>query len=156
MAPSDEDNVFITLSARALNHKLFIVARSIMEDNENKLRVAGANRVMSPYVMGGKRMATAVLRPNVLDFLELAMHTDDLQMMIEELPMGAGSKLIGSTVASSNLKNQTGVTIIAIKRASGQVIANPSAGETLTEGDVLIVLGLPDQLNKAEKMCNPR
>ena len=84
VAPSDEDNVFITLSARALNPNLFIVARSIMEDNENKLRVAGANRVMSPYVMGGKRMATAVLRPNVLDFLELAMHTDDVQMMIEE------------------------------------------------------------------------
>ena len=155
VAPSDEDNVFITLSARALNPRLFIVARSIQEDNEDKLRMAGADQVMSPYVMGGKRMATAVLRPNVLDFLELAMHTDDLRMMIEELVIGPGSKMIDSTIATSNLRKATGVTIIAVKKTSGRMVANPSADEVLHEGDVLIVLGTPDQLEKAEKLANP-
>jgi voltage-gated potassium channel len=153
VAPTDEDNVFITLSARALNPKLFIAARSIQVDNEDKLRMAGADRVMSPYVMGGKRMAAAVLRPNVLDFLELAMHADDLRMMIEEITVRAGSSLIRKTIADSVLKRETGVTIIAIKRVSGKMIANPTADEVLHEGDVLIVIGTPDQSEKAAKLA---
>lgn len=156
VAPSDEDNVFITLSARALNSRLFTAARSIQEDNEDKLRMAGANTVMSPYVMGGKRMAASVLRPNVLDFLELAMHTDDIQMIIEELRISSSSRLIEETIASSGLKSDTGVTIIAIKRASGKMIPNPVAGEMLHEGDVLIVIGTPEQLQAAEKLSSPR
>jgi len=153
VAPTDEDNVFITLSARALNPRLFIAARSIQVDNEDKLRMAGADRVMSPYVMGGKRMATAVLRPNVLDFLELAMHTDDLRMMIEELTIKPGSRLIEQNIADSGLKRDTGVTIIAIKRESGKMIANPVASEMLHEADVLIVIGTPEQLEKALKLA---
>jgi voltage-gated potassium channel len=117
--------------------------------------MAGADRVMSPYVMGGKRMATSVLRPNVLDFLELAMHTDDLRMMIEELNIGPNSKMIEASVAGSNLRKLTGVTIIAIKKTSGKMIANPSADEILHDGDVLIVLGTPEQLENAEKIANP-
>ena len=152
VAPSDEDNVFITLSARALNRKLFIVARSMQEENEDKLRMAGADRVMSPYVMGGKRMATAVLRPNVLDFLELAMHTDELNMMIEEIPLGKSSCLVGATIADSGLRKQTGVNVIAIRKASGKMVANPSSGTSLEEGDILIVLGVPEQLNQAEAL----
>jgi len=155
VAPSDEDNVFITLSARGLNPKLFIVARSIFEENEDKLRMAGANRVMSPYVMGGRRMATAVLRPNVLDFLELAIHTDDLQMNIEELAITPDSRLVDKTIASSGIKDSSGVTVIAIKRESGKIVANPSADEILHLGDVLIVLGVAGQLEKAEKLANP-
>ena len=152
VAPSDEDNVFITLSARALNPKLFIVARSILEDNEDKLKMAGANRVMSPYVMGGRRMATAILRPNVLDFLELAMHTDDLQMMIEEVAIVPASPLAGKTIEGSRLKQDTGITPIAIKKASGRMVPNPDPNELMQEGDVLIVLGLADQLKRAEKL----
>ena len=154
VAPSDEDNVFITLSARGLNRQLFIVARSIQEENEDKLRMAGANRVMSPYVMGGRRMATAVLRPNVLDFLELAMHTDDLQMIIEEVAISKDSPLTARSIEDSGIKKETGVTVIAIKRASGEMIANPAQEEVLNEGDVLIVLGLPNQLSQAEKLAN--
>ncbi len=155
VSPTDEDNVFITLSARALNPSLFIVARSIQEENEDKLKMAGADRVMSPYVMGGKRMTQSVLRPNVLDFLELAMHTDDLQMMIEELTIGSGSELIGKSLKDSGLKSATGVTIIAINKASRKMIANPGPDELLGEDDVLIVLGTPEQLDKADALTNP-
>ena len=151
VAPSDEDNVFITLSARALNPNLFIVARSILEDNEDKLRMAGANRVMSPYVMGGKRMATAVLRPNVLDFLELAMHAEDIQMMIEEITIGPDSEIVNKTLRESGLKKPNGVAVIALKKSSGKLIANPSEDELLQDGDVLIVLGSPHSLDLLEK-----
>jgi len=152
VAPTDEDNVFITLSARGLNPRLFIAARSIQVDNEDKLRMAGADRVMSPYVMGGRRMATAVLRPNVLDFLEIAMHAADLRMMIEELTINPSSRLIEQTIANCGLKRDTGVTIIAIKRESGKMVANPTADEMLHEHDVLIVIGTPEQLEKALKL----
>ncbi|MCX8053663.1 MAG: potassium channel protein, partial [Armatimonadetes bacterium] len=153
--PTDEENVFITLSARALNPNLFIVARSILVENENKLKMAGADRVMSPYVMGGRRMAAAVLRPNVLDFMELATYGEHPNIMIEELPINPGSCLIGQTIAGSELKKQTGVTVVAIKRASGTIVPNPSADEVIAEGDVLIVLGVPEQLPNAEKMVCP-
>ncbi len=152
VAPSDEDNVFITLSARALNPRLFIVARSIMEDNEDKLRMAGADRVMSPYVMGGRRMALAVLRPNVMDFLELATHSDGANMSIEELTLTAGSEAIGRPVHEFGVCSQgTGAMIVAVKTAAGKLIANPPPDEVLREGDVLIVLGTPDQLSATEK-----
>lgn len=156
VAPTDEDNVFITLSARALNPRLFIVARSIMEENEDKLRMAGADQVMSPYVMGGRRMAAAVLRPNVLDFLELGLHTGQLQMMIEELAVRDGSRLIGASIEDSDLRSSTGISVLAIKKASGRMVANPLPTEVLHDGDVLIVLGLPDQLDRAGTLTNPQ
>ena len=152
VATSDEDNVFITLSARKLNPDLFIVARSILEDNEDKLRTAGADRVISPYVLSGRRMTTAVLRPNVWDFLQLAVHTDDLQMVIEELAVGPGSPLVGKTIEESDLKRNVGVTVIAIKTASG-IVANPPSDKIVHEGDVLIVLGTPKESNRAQEIA---
>ncbi len=154
VAPSDEDNVFITLSARALNPSLYIVARSILEENENKLRMAGANRVMSPYVLGGRRMAAAVLRPNVLDFLELAIHTEDLRLTIEELLVGEKARLAGKTLGYCDIRSEIGATVLAIKKPSGKTVANPSPSEIVEVGDVLIVLGSPDQLEQARKLTD--
>lgn len=155
VAPTDEDNVFITLSARALNPALYIMARSILVENENKLKVAGANRVMSPYVLGGRRMAAAVLRPNVLDFLELAMHTDDMRIIIEELPILPGSNLLGLSVGDAAVKKRTGAAVIAIKKSSGRMVANPPDDEIMAEGDVLIVLGTPEQMAQVESAVCP-
>ena len=155
VARSDEDNVFITLSAHALNPNLFIVARSILEENEGKLKMAGADRVMSPYVMGGRRMATAILRPNVLDFLELATYGEHPNMMIEELAISSDSCLVGQTIAGSKLRSEAGVTVVAIKRASGAMVPNPPADEVIAAGDVLIVLGVPEQLPRAERLVCP-
>jgi len=153
--PTDEDNVFITLSARALNPKLYIVARSILVENGGKLKMAGADRVMSPYVLGGRRMAAAVLRPNVVDFLELATYGEHPEMMIEELAIDSGSCLVGQTIADSGLRKDAGVMVVAIKRASGAIVPNPTADEVIEDGDVLIVLGVPEQLPRAEKMVCP-
>ena len=92
VAPRDEDNVFVTLTARGLNPDLFIVARSIMEPNEDKLRRAGANRVMSPYVLGGRRMSSAILKPQVLDFLDTVTHTEGMELEMVNLTVTAGSR----------------------------------------------------------------
>lgn len=148
VAPSDEDNVFITLSARALNPNLYIVARSILEDNENKLRMAGANRTMSPYVMGGRRMSLAVLRPNVLDFIDLAMRFDDLRMMIEEMKIEPDSRMLGKTIADCGFRDDYDITVLAIKKLDGRTIPNPRPADVIDGSDILILLGSPDQLNK--------
>lgn len=151
VAPTDEENVFITLSARALNPNIFIVARSILEENEGKLRMAGANRVMSPYVMGGKRMAAAVLRPNVLDFLEHAMYGTEEEVEIVEIEVPPKSCFIGLSLIQTNLRAKTGVTVIGIKHPDETIVANPSDNLVIGAGDILIALGTRKQQEKAEK-----
>jgi voltage-gated potassium channel len=138
---SDAGNVYITLSARALNPKLFIVARAATAEAEHKLRIAGANRVMSPYVLGGRSMAGMALRPAVMDLIDLLVHSDDFEMWLKEVHLDEGSSLVGTTVGETQMRQRAGVTILAVRRADGRIIANPGADLVLQMGDTLIVLG---------------
>lgn len=138
---SDADNLYITMSARLLNDGLFIVARAEDERSEQKLLRAGANRVVSPYLIGGNRVAQAVLRPTVVDFLELATRTEHLELNIEETRLTAGSGLIGATIEASQLRREHGLIVVAIKKTSGKMIFNPPPDMVLEVGDILIMLG---------------
>jgi voltage-gated potassium channel len=150
---SDADNLFITMSARLLNDKLFIVARAENDKAEQKLVRAGANRVVSPYVIGGFRVAQAVLRPTVVDFIELATRTQHLELQIEETRIAARSSLAGTTLRDSRLRQDRGIIIVAIKKASGQMVFNPPAEAVMEADDVLIVLGHRQQLNHLERLA---
>jgi voltage-gated potassium channel len=150
---SDADNLFITMSARLLNDKLFIVARSENEAAEKKLLRAGANRVVSPYVIGGTRMAHAMLRPTVVDFIELATRSGHLDLQIEEARIAAGSLLVGARLKDSRLRQELGLIIVAIKKADGQMLFNPSAESTLQADDILIVLGDRKSLDRLEALA---
>jgi voltage-gated potassium channel len=138
---SDAGNVYITLSARALNARLFIVARAATGEAEHKLAIAGANRVISPYVLGGRSMAGMALRPAVMDFIELLVHSDDLAMWLEELPVTAGSALDGTAIGEARLNETAGMTVLAVRHADGAMHVNPAAELVLQSGDHLIVLG---------------
>lgn len=138
---SDAANVYITLSARALNPSLPIIARAATTEAEHKLRIAGATRVISPYVLGGRAMASMALQPAVNDFLDLLLHTDDADTWLEELPILPDSALNGARVDETNLREQAGMTILAIRRAGGRMLVNPPPELTLNVGDTLIVLG---------------
>jgi voltage-gated potassium channel len=153
LVASDADNLYITMSARLLNDKLFIVARAEDEPDEQKLLRAGANRVVSPYLIGGNRVAQAVLRPTVVDFIELATRTEHLEIQIEEIQIAAGSKLVGVVLKDSQIRQQFGVIIVAIKKATGTMIFNPPGEAVLEGGDILIVLGNRQQLDQLEKMA---
>jgi voltage-gated potassium channel len=156
-AASDADNLFITLSARLLNEKLFIVARAESEGAEVKLRRAGASRVVSPYTIGGHRVAQAVLRPNAMDFIELATRTGHLELQIEETPVRAGSPLVGRTLKSSPVRSELGIMVVAIKKPDGKMAFNPSPEAALEAGDLLIALGRRHQLDRlAEIAAGPR
>src|SRR5262245_33644628 len=110
---SDADNLYTTMSARLLNKKLFIVARLEDPKAEQKLRRAGANRVVSPYQIGGVRLAQAVLRPTVVDFIELATRTEHLELQLEESRVAAASPLAGKTLKDSAVRANLAVIVVA-------------------------------------------
>jgi voltage-gated potassium channel len=153
VAASDAANLYITMSARLLSEKLFIVARSEESESEPKLLRAGANRVVSPYVIGGQRMAMAVLRPNVMDFIELATRSDYMELQIEESRIEPGSALAGRSLKDSRVRQDLGVIIVAIKKPDGRMVFNPPSEETMTAGDLLITLGHRDQLDRLETLA---
>ena len=141
VVPGDADNLYVTMSARLLSDSLFIVARAEGEDAEEKLTRAGANRVVSPTAIGGQRVAQAVLRPAVLDFIDLASRTQHLELQVEESTLRPGSTLIGKTVREARLRDTANVLVVAIKRADGQMLFNPAPELRFQVADTLIVLG---------------
>jgi len=151
VAASDESNVFIVLTARVLNPELFIVARSILEENEDKLRHAGADMVMSPYVLGGRRMAAAVIKPEVMDFLDLVVHSDGSEVEMAKLNVHSGSGCIGKSLREINPWETCGVTLLAIRRQGEDLHANPSPDLPIAEGDELIVMGTPSQIEAVKQ-----
>ncbi len=145
---SDTENVYITLTARGLNPDLFILARAGEEGSEVKLQRAGANKVVSPYHIGGSRMAQAILRPNVVDFIEIATARDHLDLQMEEISIPEASCFAGASLVDSGVRKQTGVIIVGIKKATGKMVFNPDSHACIDARDTLIVLGEPGSIRK--------
>ena len=142
---SDEINVYITLTARAMNPELFIIARAARPESIAILERAGANRVVSPYTISGSRMAALALRPAVLEFVDMVSVAPDLR--IEELVVGAGSGLASRSVRDVCAPH-AGVMILAVRQPSGETLVPPRADTMLSAGDVLIVVGPAQALGK--------
>ncbi len=148
---SDADNVYIVLTARSLNPGLDIVARAEESGAEKKLLRAGADRVESPYEMGGRKMAHAILRPTVTTFMELAM-TEGVEWSMEEVRVGEGSALAGVALKDSGIRQKLDLILVAIKRADGEMLFNPTLETPILAGDTLIALGMRHNLEMLEKM----
>lgn len=149
---TDTENLYIVLTARGLNKDLYIVARAGDEGSEHKLMRAGANRVSSPYHIGGMQMAQAVIRPAVMDFLELATQSEHLDLQMEELTVEQGSRFDGRTPSDCGLSEDPGLVLIAVKRTLGHLEFNPGSKVLLAKGDKLIVLGQPESLKRLESV----
>jgi voltage-gated potassium channel len=145
---SDANNVFITLTAKGLRPDIYILARASHEKNEDKLSRAGASRVVSPHLIGGRRMAQVLKRPTVVDFIDIATMGSSLGLMMEEAIVGDGSGLAGKNLVDSNLRKDFGVIIVAIKKMDGNMIYNPMPSETLEAGDVIVVIGKRKDLKR--------
>jgi len=124
---SDADNLFITMTARGLNPGLFILARADEERTERKLLRAGANKVVLPYQIGGRRMAHTILRPAVIDFLEFTLHGKNIDLKMDELLVGDKSKLNGVSLVDSGIRQDMNVMIVAIRDKAGEMSFNPSS-----------------------------
>ncbi|QEM67152.1 potassium channel protein [Geobacter sp. FeAm09] len=149
---SDTENVYITLTARGLNPELYILARSGEEGSDIKLKRAGANKVVSPYLIGGSRMAQSVLRPNVVDFIEIATGSEHMDLQMEEITIPPHSAFVGETLVSSGFRKEIGVIIVGIKKAHGKMVFNPHSQAKVEGGDTLIVLGEPGAITKLDDL----
>lgn len=152
---SDANNLFTTLSARLLNAKLYIVARVESPASEQKLMRAGANRVVSPYQIGGVRVAHAMLKPTVVDFIDLATRTGHIELQMEETCIADKSPLAGCSLKESRLRAELRVIIVAIKKKEGGMVFNPDPETILNAGDILVAMGHQDQLEQLEELANP-
>ena len=149
VATLDDDaaSLYVTLTARALNPRLIIIARSRTADAEKKMRRAGADRVVNPQALGGNRIAAFALQPHVVDFLEVAMHDQDVAFRLEEVVVAEGSALSGVTIREARMREGDGALVLALrKRAGGGFVTNPRGEVVIQPGDVVIAVGTDAQL----------
>ncbi len=151
-ADSDAANVFVTLSARELNPKIYIVARSASKDSESKLKKAGANQVITPYLIAGRRMAAMVQKPIAMDYLDTVMHSEHLHIALREFDVDDKSNLIGRTLAETEIRQKSGATVLAIRSKDGSFNLQPAGSSKIQKDDTLITIGTQEQLDLLEKM----
>jgi len=152
--PEDAANVFVSLSARGMNPSLFIIARGTDESSQNKLLKAGANRVVLPYHIGGRRMAYILVRPEIVDFLDVMMGKDEFSLRMEIIRVGETSPLAGRSLKESNIRRETGGALVTgLIRQDGKMIPNPDRETQILAGDQLLVLGHADQIQQLEQMA---
>jgi voltage-gated potassium channel len=150
---TEAENVFTTLTARVLNPKIFIVSRAVEEENESKLLKAGANRVVKPYEIGGYRMTQVLLRPGVVDFIDIIARDRRIDLHIEEITVKPGSSLIGQKLSESPIRNKLNIIIVAITRTDDKVVYNPQSNVVIEENNKLIVIGEEKNIRELVKIA---
>jgi voltage-gated potassium channel len=149
---SDADNVYIILSARVLNPDIYILARSSGKKGaETKLLRSGANKVFSPYEIGARRMAQSLVRPTVIDFIDLTVHDGELGLRLEELQVSEKATFAEKTLMQSGIRSEFDLIVVAIKREKGQMLFNPNPNTEILPGDILVVLGEHTNIQGLEK-----
>ncbi len=149
---SDADNLFLILSAKGLNPNLKIAARVQEEEAEQKFRRAGADSVFAPYNITGSRLAQAILRPHVVQFLDFTTMDMGLNVSIEQIRVDESCEFVSRTLAQMQLRRDVGVIVLAIRKAAGTMLFNPDAESKISGGDYLIAMGDADQLRRLERL----
>jgi len=150
--PDDADNVYVVLIARDLNPKLHIVARAAEEQAEAKLLRAGANHVVAPTIIGGHRMAIALTKPAVSEFMD-SITANELGLGFEQVEVDAASSLLGKELRSTTIRSELDIVIVSIRRQSGEMLFNPAGDSQIENGDILIAIGRADSLSELNKLA---
>jgi len=154
--PSDAENLYTVLSAKTLNPKIRAIARASTEEAVTKLQRGGADAVVSPYITGGKRMAAAALRPQVMDFVDGILTGTDRAFYMEEFRLDADAcPYVGQSLREARLRSQSGALVLAIRRADGTLIGGPTGETLLLSGDAMICMGTADQLRDLNQILGP-
>jgi voltage-gated potassium channel len=153
---SDAGNLFVTVSARALRPDLFIVARARVDATEEKLRRAGADRVVNPQSIGGARIAAFVLQPHVTEFLDVVMHDRDLEFRLEEVVVAEGAPIAGQSIREAHLRDRTGALVLALRESDGSFTTNPSPDTVIRSGHILIAIGTSSELEALARTVDAR
>ncbi len=147
---TDAENVYTILSARVLRPDLFIIGRAESEEATRKVLRSGADRVISPYQIGGQQMAQTALRPAVVDFVALATSSENLELAMEQVLIGEKSSLAGKSIVDAGLRQRFGVVIVGIQGPDGKMEFNPAPTAAIRAGDKLVVLGRSESLRQLE------
>ncbi len=151
---NDADNVFAVLTARGMNPGIHIVARSIEKKSHSKLLKAGADCTISPNELGGARMASMLLKPAVVSFLDIITQVEDMTLDLEEVELYEKSYLVGKTLGEARIPEKIGLIVLAIKKTNEKKLRlNPRSKEKLEQGDKMLVLGTEDQVKTLKKVA---
>jgi len=150
----DAENLFVTLSSKAINPNLFIVARARQEESVNKLSRAGADRVVNPQELGAARMASFVVQPNVAEFVDVVMHERSMDFRMQEVEIPEGSRLAGTSLRDANLRQQAGVLVLALRLDDGAFNTNPDPDTVLHAHHVIIAVGTDEALAHLVEVCS--
>ncbi len=153
--PSDAENLYIILSAKSLNPKIRAIARASNEEAVQKLQRAGADKVISPYITGAKRMAAAALRPQVMDFMDGIVASDRSFYMEEFLIDAETCPVAGLSLREARLRSQSGSLVLAVRRRDGNLIVGPTGETIIMAQDMLICMGTADQLRVLNRILDP-
>jgi voltage-gated potassium channel len=145
--PDDADNLYVVLTARDLNKNLRIVSRAIEEQAELKLIRAGASRVVAPTIIGSHRMAQALIKPTVAEFID-SIVADDLDLGFEEVEISPSSQYADKLLRETNIRSELNIVVVAIRRATGEMIFNPSGEAQLSAGDMMVAIGRAESLSQ--------
>ncbi|MCB2190222.1 MAG: potassium channel protein [Deltaproteobacteria bacterium] len=150
---SDADNVYIVLTAKDMRPDIFTIARATEPGSERKLKHAGADKVVSPYFIGARRIAQTVIRPSVADFIDLTFHsTTEQPLRMEELAVGAKAELAGVSLKDSGIRQTLDLIVLAVKKTDGGMNFNPPADTVVEVGDTLIAMGPGSSMSKLAKI----
>jgi voltage-gated potassium channel len=149
----DAENLFVTLSSKALNPDLFIVARARQEESVDKLSRAGADRVVNPQELGAARMASFVVQPNVAEFVDVIMHERSMDFRMQEVEIGERSPLAGRTLRDANLRQRAGVLVLALRGDDGAFTTNPDPEAVILPRHVIIAVGTDEALQALVRVC---
>lgn len=148
----DAENLFVTLSSRAINAELFIVARARQEESIAKLARAGADRVVNPQELGAARMASFVARPNVAEFVDVVMHERSMEFRMQEIEVTNDSPLAGVSLRQANLRQRAGVLVLALRETDGTFTTNPDPDTVIEPKQVIIAVGTVTDLARLDEV----
>lgn len=138
---TDADNLYLVMTVKLINPSLFVLSKVMDEEAERKILQIGANRVVSPYKLSGLKIAQALIRPTLVDFLDLIIRRSELSLSMEEIIVKKDSRIAGSTLAECDIRRKANIIVVAIKKPGEDIVFNPSPSVDLVPGDILLVLG---------------
>jgi len=148
---TDADNLYLVMTVKLINPSLFVLSKVMEEEAERKILQIGANKVVSPYKLSGLKMAQALIRPTLVDFLDLIIRRSELSLSMEEIVVKKDSRIVGSTLAECDIRRNSNVIVVAIKKPGEEIVFNPSPSVDLVPGDTLLVLGDNADIDLFEK-----
>ena len=138
---TDADNLYLVLTARQLNPSLYILSKALDEEGEKKILQIGANKVVSPYKLGGLKIAQGLIRPTLVDFVDLIIRRQELSLFMEEFIVSKQSKIIGFSLKEADIRKKSNVIVVAIRKPGKEICFNPDPETKIEVGDTLLVLG---------------